>query len=135
MVDKIKNHRFTVQTVDRGPAVSTLVSAFVEAVVKSVLWMKFKGACGLIVVVLLLGVEGLAQNRLQTQVKDLPEPAAIPTDQFVKLHTLIKPQTGELRFQQIPWQTSVWEARRQAAQEGKPILVWSGSGGAPLGVC
>jgi hypothetical protein len=63
------------------------------------------------------------------------EPAAIPTDQFVKLHALIKPQLGELRFHEIPWLIDVWEARKQAAAEGKPILVWSGAGGAPIGVC
>ena len=62
-------------------------------------------------------------------------PQAIPTYQFDKLHQLIKPQAGELRFQEIPWLLSVWDARKQAAAEGKPILVWSGSGGAPLGVC
>jgi hypothetical protein len=48
---------------------------------------------------------------------------------------MIKPQPGELRFQEVPWLLSVYEARKQAAAEGKPILVWSGSGGAPLGVC
>jgi hypothetical protein len=34
-----------------------------------------------------------------------------------------------------PWLLSVWEAREKAAKGGKPILVWSGSGGAPIGVC
>jgi len=63
------------------------------------------------------------------------EPRPIPPDQFDKLHRMIKPQPGELRFQDIPWLLSVHEARKQAAAEGKPILVWSGSGGAPLGVC
>lgn len=65
----------------------------------------------------------------------LAEPKAIPPDQFDKLHQMIKPQPEELRFQEIPWFLNVWEARQQAAKEGKPILVWSGSGGAPLGVC
>jgi hypothetical protein len=59
----------------------------------------------------------------------------IPPEQFAALYKLIKPQPGELRFQEIPWLLSVWEARRTAAAEGKPILVWSGAGGAPLGVC
>jgi hypothetical protein len=63
------------------------------------------------------------------------EPRPIAPDQFDKLHKMIKPQSGELRFQDIPWLLSVHEARKQAAAEGKPILVWSGSGGAPLGVC
>jgi hypothetical protein len=62
-------------------------------------------------------------------------PKPIPPDQFDKILKLIKPQAGELRFQQIPWLLSVHEARKKAAAEGKPILIWSGSGGAPLGVC
>jgi hypothetical protein len=63
------------------------------------------------------------------------EPAAIPPDQFDKLHKMIKPQPGEMLFEQIPWYLSVYEARKKAAEEGKPILVWSGSGGAPIGGC
>ena len=54
---------------------------------------------------------------------------------FEEVLRLIKPQDGELRFREIPWLLSVHEARTKAAAEGKPILVWSGSGGAPLGVC
>jgi hypothetical protein len=69
------------------------------------------------------------------QDKQLPEPAAIPADQFGRLVALIKPQPGELRFHEIPWLIDVWEARKKAAAEGKPILVWSGAGGAPIGVC
>jgi hypothetical protein len=63
------------------------------------------------------------------------EPAPIPPEQFAALHKLIKPQPGELRFQEIPWLLNVWDARKKAAEEGKPILVWSGAGGAPIGVC
>jgi hypothetical protein len=64
-----------------------------------------------------------------------PESAVIPVEEFDKLHRLIKPQPGELRFHEIPWLIDVWEARKKAAAEGKPILVWSGAGGAPIGVC
>ena len=63
------------------------------------------------------------------------EPKPIPPEQFEAISKLIKPQPGELLFQQIPWLLSVHDARVKAAAEGKPILVWSGSGGAPLGVC
>jgi hypothetical protein len=63
------------------------------------------------------------------------EPKPIPAEDFDKLAKLIKPQPGELLFQEIPWLLSVHDARVKAAAEGKPILVWSGSGGAPLGVC
>jgi len=62
-------------------------------------------------------------------------PKAIPPEQFDKLHKMVLPQPGELRFQEIPWLLSVWEARQKAAAEGKPILVWAGAGGAPVGVC
>ena len=63
------------------------------------------------------------------------EPKPIPPEQFDKLHKMIKPQPGEMRFQEIPWLLSVHEARKKAAEEGKPILVWAGSGGAPIGGC
>ena len=68
------------------------------------------------------------------QGQDTPS-AAMPAEQFAKLHALIKPQPGELRFHEIPWLIDVWEARKKAAALGKPILVWSGAGGAPIGVC
>ena len=66
------------------------------------------------------------------------EEARVPDlkpEQFSALHKLIKPQPGELRFHEIPWLLDVWEARKKAAAVGKPILVWSGAGGAPIGVC
>jgi hypothetical protein len=91
-------------------------------------------ACGLLTAAISLAVAGLAQAQRDAQPSHL-EPAAIPVEQFVKLHTLIKPQPGELRFHEIPWLINVWEARKKAAVEGKPILVWSGAGGAPIGVC
>ena len=52
-------------------------------------------------------------------------------EQFDDVHKLIKPQRGESRWREIPWLTSLWEARVKAAAEGKPIVVWTGSGGAP----
>jgi hypothetical protein len=52
--------------------------------------------------------------------------------QFGKLHALIKPGPGEDKWAEIPWQTSLWEARKRAAAEGKPILLWE-MDGHPLG--
>jgi hypothetical protein len=63
------------------------------------------------------------------------EPAPIPPDQFAALHRLIKPQPGESRWMEIDWHPSVWEGRRKAAAEGKPLLLWAGSGGAPPAGC
>ena len=52
--------------------------------------------------------------------------------QCTRLHALIKPARGEDRWAQIPWLTSLWEARWRAAAEGKPILLWE-MDGHPLG--
>jgi hypothetical protein len=49
-------------------------------------------------------------------------------DQFDKLRTVIKPAATEDKWAQIPWQTDLWEARRKAAAEGKPILLWEMDG-------
>ena len=56
----------------------------------------------------------------------------IKPDQFAALHALIKPQPGEDRWAEIPWLTSLWQARQRAAAEGKPILLWEMDGN-PLG--
>ena len=58
------------------------------------------------------------------------EPKPIPPEQFEKLRAQIKPDPGG--FEDIPWMTNLWEARRRAATEGKPMYVWSG-GGPPCG--
>jgi hypothetical protein len=50
---------------------------------------------------------------------------------FAEVQKLIKPQPGESRWMEVPWLTTLWEARQAAAEEGKPIFVWYGSGGSP----
>ena len=65
----------------------------------------------------------------------IPAPAAKPSiteDQFQRLHTLIKPKAEDAKWEQIPWLSSLWEARKKAAAEGKPILLWEMDGN-PLG--
>ena len=57
---------------------------------------------------------------------------ALPPEQFDKLHGLIKPQASEQKWTQIRWLANLWEARRQAAAQGKPILLWE-MDGHPLG--
>ena len=92
----------------------------------------------IIVVVFAIALGGIALAQpanKQAPAKELSEAAVIPVEQFAKLFALIKPQPGELRFHEIPWLIDVWEARKKAAAEGKPILVWSGAGGSPVGVC
>lgn len=92
-------------------------------------WLKMKIVAPLMVTAVLLPAGVSAQDK--NSIKSPP----IPADQFGTLNTLIKPQAGELRFHEIRWLLDVWEARRKAAAEGKPILVWAGSGGAPIGGC
>jgi len=51
------------------------------------------------------------------------------------LKRLILPQEGENPFWQVDWLNDIWEARKTAAAEGKPIFVWGGSEGAPITNC
>ena len=60
---------------------------------------------------------------------------SLTPENFTRLHRMIKPQRGESRFLEIPWVLSLWEARQQAAREGKPMLVWAGGWGVPIGTC
>jgi hypothetical protein len=56
----------------------------------------------------------------------------IPPGQFRPLHALIKDNAGQEKWAQIPWLTNLWDARKKAAAEGKPILLWE-MDGHPLG--
>ena len=64
---------------------------------------------------------------------DPPQPIA--ADEFARLHRMIRVQPDEQRFWRIPWKLTMTEAREQAALQGKPIFVWAGAGGPPIGVC
>ena len=63
------------------------------------------------------------------------EPKQLKSAEFEQLHGLIKRQSGESRWMEIDWYPSVWEARKKAAAEGKPIFLMAGSGGAPAAGC
>jgi hypothetical protein len=105
---------------------------------KTMFVIKLKIAAGILTLSLLLG--GALVN--QTWALDTPDPskpesskakktaAGISGDQFHKLRALIKPKPGG--FDDLPWMTDLWEARKKAAAQGKPILVWVGDGH-PLG--
>jgi hypothetical protein len=56
----------------------------------------------------------------------------LDAEKFVKLHALIKPTDDEEKWSQIPWTENLWQARKRAAAEGKPILLWE-MDGHPLG--
>ena len=63
------------------------------------------------------------------------EPGTLARADFQSLHTLIKRQPGESRWMEVDWYPSVWEARKKAAAEGKPLFLMAGSGGAPAAGC
>ena len=62
----------------------------------------------------------------------LPAAEPVSDKRFDGVVALIRPGEGEEKWTSIPWQASLWEARSQAAREGKPILLWE-MDGHPLG--
>ena len=56
----------------------------------------------------------------------------VSAERFAELQKVIRPSAAEDRWASIPWQTDLWEARKVAAKEGKPILLWE-MDGHPLG--
>jgi hypothetical protein len=63
----------------------------------------------------------------------LQEPAR---ESLETLHAMVRPADREAPWTEIPWMTSLWQARERAAREGKPLLIWgAGGGGHPLGLC
>ncbi|ADV64210.1 hypothetical protein Isop_3654 [Isosphaera pallida ATCC 43644] len=53
-------------------------------------------------------------------------------ERFEAIRQLIQPRREETGYLSVPWETSLWEARKRAAREGKPILLWE-MDGHPLG--
>jgi hypothetical protein len=54
---------------------------------------------------------------------------------FEQLRQQIRPQPGESRWLDLPWQIDLHAARRLAAAEGKPRFVLSGGGATGIGAC
>lgn len=88
----------------------------------------------LIIAAAVFGIAGVAWLNAVTQAAEPgvagKAAAELSPEHFGKLHALIKPKAGG--FDEVPWLTSLWEARKKAAAEGKPILLWVGDG-QPLG--
>jgi hypothetical protein len=47
---------------------------------------------------------------------------------FRELIAFVSPRPDEVRWEEIPWQTDLWEARRVALAVGKPIFAWMMNG-------
>lgn len=57
---------------------------------------------------------------------------ALTEAEYVAVLRTVCPAPGEDTFALVPWLTSLWDAREQAARRGKPILLWE-MDGHPLG--
>src|SRR5262245_59288357 len=87
--------------------------------------------------VALLGGLG-ARGQSRTAATAQPSKDAPTAKSWPGLHKLLLPQRGEYPWEQLTWYASLHHARKAAAAEDKPILVWV-TGGAgfndPLGNC
>jgi len=54
----------------------------------------------------------------------------VPEDELIIKEIL--PKVEEKSWEKIPWRIDLWEARREAAEQGKPIYLWE-MDGHPLG--
>jgi RNA polymerase sigma factor (sigma-70 family) len=133
------------------PGGQSLASSGAQAMAEGVLHMMFVtkvkkmvgvAACA----ILLAGTGWLAVAAATANQEPAPSSAAKPVaaapaeqrltaEQAAQLKKMILPQPGENPFWQIAWHEDVWEARQQAAKEGKPLFVWGGSEGAPITNC
>ena len=47
---------------------------------------------------------------------------------FEKWRDFIRPGTDELRWSEIPWRASFWDAVAEGQQQKKPVLLWAMNG-------
>ncbi len=102
--------------------------------------VRYKSAVRLLAVVLGCVMSVYAGTALADPIQTTPpapQSDAAPSElhaQFERLHKIIKPQPDEWQFAQIPWVSTIAEARKKAAAEGKPLFIWY-MVGEPLGQC
>lgn len=87
--------------------------------------MILRRACSIAVLAVLFSSAGL----------NAAPPEKMTDAEFQRFHQMVKPSKGESRWMEVDWHPSVWEARKRAAAEGKPIFIMAGSGGAPAAGC
>jgi hypothetical protein len=64
-----------------------------------------------------------------------PDEAELQPAEFARLRALIRPQPGESRWADLPWENSLRAARTKAAAEGKPIFILGAASGPATGFC
>jgi RNA polymerase sigma factor (sigma-70 family) len=120
-------------------AVSGAVGALVEGGLKAMMWAQMKLAAAVMAAVTVAGAGGAAAVRALAGEPQASTPAAaagdipeIPAADFDRLHARIRPQPGESPWREIPWLTSIRQARERAAAEDKPILILTAADGSPI---
>lgn len=123
-------------------AFSPAVAALARDVTRTLLLGRLRSAALVLSLLLVLGGSGWLTFQAITPsvaapiaVEPPPAPKADDADRFSRAHELLKPQAGESRWLEAPWLTSLREGRRQAALEGKPILLVVAGKDSPLGPC
>jgi hypothetical protein len=63
-----------------------------------------------------------------TVLQDATRPLSPDERSFREVLSFVSPRPEEVRWEEIPWQTDLWEARRVALEVGKPIFAWMMNG-------
>lgn len=61
------------------------------------------------------------------QTKEAATPSLV-WEEFARWRDFIRPKPEERRWQEIPWQNSLWAAAREAQRQDKPVLLWAMNG-------
>ena len=88
-------------------------------------------------VMLVLGVPS-AVSAQGKAVPTGPSKDALTAKSWEGLHKFLLPQKGDYKWEEVTWFASLYHARKKAAKEDKPILIFGTSGAGfndPLGNC
>ena len=85
------------------------------------------------VLVVAAGAHGPARDVLAQAPAEARQPSPSAAE-LTRLATVIKPSAEANKWQQIPWLTDLSEARRVAAEEKRPLFLWTVFG-EPLDEC
>ena len=65
---------------------------------------------------------------LREPLRDAPHAKPIDPATFRDTLAFLTPKPEEMKWASIPWQTDLWEARKLAREQRKPIFMWSMNG-------
>ena len=55
-------------------------------------------------------------------------PPTLDEQTFAELRDFICPMPEEVRWKEVPWRTTFWDAVQEAQARDKPILLWAMNG-------